>query len=164
MSMQQAIAVANQTVQLATQATTNVPFAEPKTSGFWINIDELAQAPYLDASGNFAQLGTDVNLIEADTSFGDLNNDGYDDAAVIVEQATAGNASAPGGATDYALATVLNQSGSLFNIADLALGPNVQIFSHHIESGGIVDLDMQIGSQPRATYQYQLVGNRLMEI
>lgn len=159
--MQQAIAAANRTVQLATQATTEVPFAEPQTSGLWINIDELAQAPYLDASGKYAQLGTTVNLIEADTSFGDLNNDGHDDAAVIVQQSAPSNGS---GAAGYALAAVLNQNGSLFNIANMPLGPNVQIISHEIVSGGIIELKLQIGNQPPATYQYELVGNQLMKI
>lgn len=155
---QQAVAIANQTVQLSTQAMATIPFAVPRKSGIWTNIDDVKSAPYLDFTNRYTPLGKAVSLIEEDTSFGDLNNDGFDDAAVVVQRTDAN------GATTIALAAVLNQSGSMFNIADLPLGKTVEIFSHHVISNGIIELDIQADGGSRAIRHYQLIGNQIVEL
>ena len=158
--LQQGIMKASQTIQLnyQIQAMAKIPFPIPRNKSNWMNIDDLATAPYLDTNGIYTQLGTGVALVEEDTSFGDLNGDGLDDAAVVVQKTDVS------GHTTIALAAMLNQNSIPFDIADVTLGKNVKIFSHHVISGGTLVLDLQIDNNPRATYQYQLVGIQLMKI
>lgn len=159
-AMQQAITTGSRAVQLVvqTEAMPTIGFPIPKNSTIWPNIEDLRNAPYLDSNGHYTPDGTGVSLVETDTSFGDMNLDGFDDAAVVVQ--TTDNA----GNTSFALAAMLNQGGIMFNIGDLPLGKNVQVFSHHVVQGGSLVMDMQIDNLPRATYQYQLVGTQLMKI
>lgn len=147
-AMQRAINDAEQTLQVIAQAEAKIPFSVKKNDGIWPNIQDLANSPYLDADGNYVPLGQGVKLVEADTSFGDLNADGLDDAAVIVDKPT------PSGTPNYYLAAMLNQNGILFNIADLPLGTSTNIIAHSIKDGQII-LD---GAH------YELVGTALIKL
>lgn len=130
--MQQAVHFGSGAVQVATQATAPVDFSIPQNDSGWPNTKDLAQAPYLDAPGHWAPLGATVKLIEADTSFGDLNGDGLDDAAVIV------NRPSSNGAPNYYLAAMLNQGGIMFDVADLSLGTVLDIATHSVSHGNIL--------------------------
>lgn len=156
--VQDAIFTADQAVQLATQAVAPIPFVTPSPKSKWTNITDLRAAAYLNSAGKYELLGKNVDLIESDTSFGNLNNGPTDGAAAIVQQADGA------GHTHFALAAFLNQNHTLFNIANITLGTNVQILSHHIIDKGIISLDAVIDGTARSTYQYQLVGNQLMKI
>lgn len=159
-AVQQAIATASLTVQMATeaQAISQIHFSVPMNhASIWTTIDDLRQAAYLDVNGNYTPQGTSVGLREADTSFGPLNNDGLDDAAIFVQRTDAR------GNTTTALGAMINLNGMTFNIADRTLGKNVQIFSHHVVGGGVIELTMNVDGA-RATYRYQLVGNELLKI
>jgi hypothetical protein len=96
------------------------------------------------------RLGSGVTLLQQYTSFGDLNHDGADDAAVILAKpSTAGGAE---GGESYFLAAMLNQGGVMFDIAELPLGSTANINSHQIASGTII-----LGSN-----QYKLLGTDLL--
>lgn len=144
---QSVVHVASNAVQLVTQAAAPIDFAVPQSNSIWPNLDELAHAPYLDAPGHWVPLGSSVQLVQEDTSFGDLNGDGIDDAAVVVDRLSAS------GAPNYYLAAMLNQGGILFNIADVPLGPRLDIASHTVR-GGEIFLDNN---------SYQLLGNVLLK-
>lgn len=155
----QGVAITGQAIQLAVQAQAlpKINFAIPKNDSIWPNITDLYNAAYLDANGNYEPQGIGVGLVGEDTSFGDLNGDGYDDAAVIVKRTD------DSGNTVSALAAMLNQGGIMFNIADVPLGNNIQLFSHHIVQGGTIVLDAQVDALPRATYAYRLAGEQLLK-
>ncbi|MDE2019204.1 MAG: hypothetical protein KGJ13_02535 [Patescibacteria group bacterium] len=116
-------------VQLVTQAAAPIDFSVPQNNGIWPNTADLVQAPYLDGQGRWSRLGSTVQLIPADTSFGDLNGDGLDDAIVVVNRPTALGTSA------YYLAAMLNQGGIMFNIADYPLGQGFTMASHTVRDG-----------------------------
>ena len=151
-AQQQAVSVGNQVVQMSTQALANISFPVPQNDNAAPNIKDLQNAPYLAASGKWVRLGQGVTLVSSSTSFGDLNGDGFDDAAVLVQR------SLPDGSSDFALAALINQGGILFNIADAPLGTSVQIFSHTIQSGEFV-VDMQVKGRTRSVRHYDLLGN-----
>lgn len=168
----QAVQISNQVQAMGTGTAVMAPGVTPTTTStaslvttasaptgtIWTSITQLRNASYLDANGKLTPLGTGVALVESDTSFGDLNNDGYDDAAVIVQSTDSQ------GNTTFELAAMINQkNGTVANVADISLGKNVQVFSHHVESAGVIVLNAQIGNQPAATTTYQLVGNQLMK-
>ena len=159
-TVRQTVAITTQAIQIYAQAQAmpKINFPITKNDSIWPNIKDLYNTAYLDVNGNYVAQGAGVNIVSEDTSFGDINGDGFDDAAIIVQR-TDGN----GGAT-FALAAMLNQGGIMFNIADVTLGSSVQVFSHRVAPGGDIVLDMQIGDQPRATYTYQLFGNALVKI
>jgi hypothetical protein len=152
----QTVALANRVIQLEAQvqAAPKITFSVPPNTSIWPNIVDVTNSAYLNAAGSYSRVGTDISLDEGSLSFGDLNSDGFDDAALLVERVAAD------GTPTFALAAMLNQGGVMFNIADIDLGKTVVVYSHHIVSGQII-LDMQIDTQPRAVYTYQLLGNTL---
>lgn len=155
----QLIALGSRTVQLAAQAVAPINFAVPANNSTWPNVNDLLVAPYLAANGAYVQQGSSAKLDQGSISFGDLNNDGLDDAAAIVTRPAAS------GATENVLAMFINQNNIMFNIADLSLGTSpVTVYSHHVASGGLFTMDMQIAGGARATSTYQLLGNRILKV
>ena len=144
---QQAVSFGSNAVQVVTQAAAPVGFPVPRNNSIWPNIQDLAGAPYIDASGHWVQLGQTVQLAPQYTSFGDLNNDGVDDAAVIV------NRPSSGGAPNYFLAAMLNQGGIMFNVADFPLGTSINIASHSV-AGEAILLNNE---------RYELLGNTIIK-
>lgn len=142
---QQAVHFGSQAVQIVTQAASPITFQVPQNDSIWPNMKDLANAPYRDASGHWVRLGATAQIVQEYTSFGDLNHDGLDDAAVIV------NRPSSSGTPNYFLAAMLNQGGILFNIADFPLGPNLNISSHSITGGSIL-----LNGAP-----YELLGNAI---
>ena len=126
--LQSTVNLGSNTVQLVTQAAAPIDFPVPQNDSIWPNAKDLLRAPYLNAPGHWSPLGSAVQLMQADTSFGDLNQDGLDDAAVIVDRPSAG-------AAHYYLAAMLNQGGILFNIADYPLGSSLTVATHTISNG-----------------------------
>jgi hypothetical protein len=149
-----------------------------------LTLDVLANAEYHSAAleadeANF-QLEDGIHYIphlpeESDSAwfislsnrmaYGDLNADGVQDAAVILE-------SQRGGSGHFReLAVVLNQDGKPFNVASTYLGDRVGINSIDIQSG-IIILDMVVhgpndplmGPSVKATFKYQLVGDQLVDL
>jgi hypothetical protein len=169
----QAITAANQAVALAGQAAAQTAQTPPSSqsvqaqvtvveatstgsTNIWPNYNWLEQAQYIDLSGAKVLLGgTSVHLFGDYISFGDVNNDGLDDAVVIVQRSTDGiNFS-------YAIAVMLNQRGWLTNVADLALPGAPTIYDHRVLNGKF-QIDMQVGSATRQVYYYKLVGSTLV--
>ncbi len=143
-------------VQIAAQAAAPVPFVVTPNDGAWPNVKDLLNAPYRNASGVWVREGQGVALDQSSVSFGDLNADGMDDAAVVVKR------TGPNGTVEYALAALLNQGGIMFNIADLPLtsGTAPTVYNHRIVNGAIV-LDWQKAGGARATSTYVLFGDEL---
>lgn len=155
----QIVALGNRTVQIAVQAIAPINFTVPANGSIWPNVNELLAAPYLDASGKYVPQGSSAKLDQGSISFGDLNNDGLDDAAAIVTRPAAG------GATESVLAMFINQDNIMFNIADLSLGTSpVTLYSHYVVSGGLLTMDMQAAGGARATTTYQLLGDRILQV
>ena len=156
---ERAVITAEHAVQISTQAEAmpSIGFSVPKNTSIWPTTSDLMQAPYRSADGSWVPLGNSVQLMAPSTSFGDINSDGLDDAAVIVKQTT------KDGSSRYALAAMLNQDNILFNVADLPLAPAVEIYSHNIQ-GNQISIDMKIGDTVRATYRYELLGNQLISL
>jgi len=134
--------------EIVEQAKNPVNFAVRENSSIWTNITDLLSAQYLDAKGNWVRIGSGVSLLSEYTTFGDLNNDGFDDAAVIVNKPGAD------GAPHIFLAAMLNRGKTLFNIADFPLGNSVHITSHQVTNGKIV-LDGN---------KYELLGRELEKV
>jgi len=150
--MRSAVNIGSHSVQIVAQVRAPIDFAVTPNSSIWPNINDLVNAPYLDANGNYMRLGSDaagtastVSLLEQYTSFGDINNDGVDDAAVIVNRPNAA------GTPNYFLAAMLNQGGIMFNITDYPLGNTINITTHKVISGNIM-IDGK---------QYDLLGDQL---
>ena len=150
------VGVANRSVQLAAQAAAPIGFTVPHNTDIWPTIEDLMQAAYLSPGGAYIHEGPFATLVQSTVSFGDLNGDGLDDAAGIVDLSNAGSKPMP-----Y-LAMFLNQNGVMFNIADLPLGASTTVYSHSI-MGGVLTMDMQIAGQPRSTSTYVLWGDRIMK-
>ncbi len=158
---QQVVTMASHVVQVSTQATAVIPFTVPPDPSIYPSYDDLVNAPYLDTSGTYVQLGASstVKLEDDYISFGDMNGDGFDDAGVVLKRF------APDGSVSYALGAMLNQDGIMFNIADYPLGSTLPaIQSHMIAAGGDYVLNMQFSGMPAATFTYQLVGNQLLKV
>jgi hypothetical protein len=160
-TLQEAVALTNQSIQIAAQveAAPRINFPVTPNNGFQPNITDVYNSAFLDPNGNYVQLSPTAVLIPGDTSFGDLNGDGVDDAAVVVQEMDAN------GNWSTQLAALLNQGGVMFNIADaeLAAGTStLQIFSHNIVGGEVV-LNMQVGNGPIETSTYMLVGEQLVK-
>jgi hypothetical protein len=150
------VGIANRSVQLAAQAEAPIDFVVPKNTDMWPTVGDLMQSAYRNADGAYVHEGPSATLVQSTVSFGDLNGDGFDDAAGIVELPGPGSVPAP-----Y-LAMFLNQNGVMFNIADLPLGASTTVYSHHIMNG-VLTMDMQIAGHPRATSTYALWGNRIVQ-
>jgi hypothetical protein len=148
--------VGNQAVQLAAQgiAMQDPNFQPARNTSMWPNVAELVSAAYRDGNGKWTKAGPSISPIQTDTSFGDLNKDGFDDASIIVKKTT-------GKGTVTSLAILLNQGGTMFNIADVDLGSTATIYSHSIASGTVM-LDMQTDSGPRVIYYYALIGEEIV--
>lgn len=98
------------------------------------------------------------------SSIGDLNGDGADDAAVIL-------VSAPGGSGTFLdLAAVLNESGKPVNVATTFLGDRTQVKSFSVSSG-YIDIsavthgedDPMCCPTKQVSWSYQLQGNELVD-
>ena len=140
---QQVVTMASHVVQMSTQATAVIPFTVAKNDSPYPDYNDLVNSPYLDTDGNYVHLGTSstVKLENYYISFGDMNNDGVDDAAVVLKRF------ASDGSVSYALGAMLNQGGIVFNIADYSLGSTLPtINSHHVVEGGDYVLNMQSGT------------------
>lgn len=157
----QVVTLASHVVQMSTQAAAVVPFTVVPDKSIYPGYDDLLNSPYLATDGQYVHLGTSstVKLENYYISFGDLNNDGLDDAGVVLKRF------APDGTASYALGAMLNQNGILFNIADYPLGSTLPtINSHQIVEGGGYVLNMQSGTGPAVTSTYMLLGNQLLKV
>lgn len=154
----QIVSLGSRTVQIATQAAAPISFVVPANNSIWPNLNDVLVAPYLDANGKYVRQGASAKLDQGSLSFGDLNDDGLDDAAAIVTRPAAN------GATESVLAMFLNQKSIMFNIADLSLGTSpVTLYSHHVVSNGLFEIDMQAAGGARATATYMLLGNQILK-
>lgn len=93
-------------------------------------------------------------------AFGDLNNDGQEDAAVIL----VGRAGGTG--THREVAVILNQNGIGNNVAGQYLGDRTVIHSFIINKSGVISVDMtpwEGGSGQRRVAKYKLLGDKLTE-
>ena len=142
-----AVHIGSKAVQTVVQETADIPFAITPNDSAAPTAKEVVNAPYRDAFGKWTKLGSSVKLMEQYLSFGDLNYDGSDDAAVVVNKPDA-----KGGA-HYFLAAMLNQGGIMFDIAEAPLGSTINITNHRVASGEIV-LD---GAH------YELLGEELLK-
>jgi hypothetical protein len=157
----QTVAIASRAVQLSAQAEAmpKIPFAIPPNDSNAPNMKDLLQAAYIDPAGAYvpASAGSDVGIVQEDTSFGDLNADGLDDAVTVVQRTdSAGN-------TTFALAAMLNQGGMMFNIDDVPLGSTVAVFSHNIVQGGDLVITMSVDNAAAETSTYYLLGDELLK-
>jgi len=112
--------------------------------------EPLAGEPQADY---FVKLDTDYVV------FGDLNNDGQEDAIVILVSRAGGTG------TFRQLAVMLNSNGSPSNVANQDLGDRTAINSLTISSG-VISVDMAHwdgGTGTRKTVNYKLSGNKLVE-
>jgi hypothetical protein len=158
---QATVAIASRAVQLSAQAEAmpKIGFAIPPNDSNAPSIKDLLQAAYIDPTGAYVPVAdSDVALIQGDTSFGDLNADGFDDAVAVVQRTNAA------GNTTFALATLLNQGGMMFNIDDVPLGSTVQVYSHNIVQGGDFVINMSIDGAAAQTSTYYLLGDELMKV
>jgi hypothetical protein len=155
----QIIQVSQKSIQLSAEAIgmSHVTFAIPQNNSIWPSAVEVDYAPYLDTNGTYVHEGTNVKTLDQYLSFGDMNNDGLDDAAVLVQKIDAN------GKSTYALATVLNEGTIFFNIADFDLGATEpQIASHAIVNGKLV-LSIQKGDTSYTTSTYELFGDQIFK-
>ena len=97
--------------------------------------------------------------------FGDLNDDGVEDAVVILNTYAGGNRSF------MELAAVLNRDGAPYNIASIDMGYSVPINFLSIESGNIIIDMMTYGPNDamccpteRKVFRYKLSGWELVQI
>jgi hypothetical protein len=158
---QQVVTMASHVVQMSTQATAVIPFTVAKNDSAYPDYNDLVNSPYLDVNGKYVQLGVSstVKLENNYISFGDLNGDVVDDAAVLVKRF------ANDGTVSYAIAAMLNQGGILFNIADYPLGGTFPtINSHEIVQGGDFVLGTQLPGAPAVTSTYELLGDQVIKV
>jgi hypothetical protein len=171
----QALALANQSVQLATLETRNPADALAMTVNIWPTAAKLRTAAYLDESGRTVHLGTGsmyyypgasggddpnhfMQFIDSAISFGDLNNDGNDDAVAILKVHT------PDGVTRFGAAAMLNHNGNLYEIGAAPLGISSldEITDHRITADIFtITFSATVGA-PATTQSYQLIGNRFV--
>lgn len=114
----------------------------------------LRPLPGESQSDYFVKIDTDHVI------YGDVNNDGLDDAVVILVSRAGGTG------TFRDLAIVLNQNGTPNNIANQYLGDRTAINSLEIQSG-VISVDMTLwgsGTGVRKTVNYKLSGNKLIEL
>ena len=137
---EQAVVAAEHAIQISTQAEAmpNIGFSVPHNTSIWPTVGDILQAPYRAADGGWVSAGQNVQLVFPSISFGDINGDGVDDAAIVIKQITSD------GSLRYALAAMLNQNNILFNIADFPLGNAVEVHSHSIQNNQIM-IDVKAG-------------------
>lgn len=103
-------------------------------------------------------------LVTDNVAFGDINSDGKEDAAVILESNSGGSG------FFYQLAIVINQDGKAYNTANKDIGDRVIINSIDIQSG-VITIDMVTHSPGDAlccpslekVVKYKLSGDKLVE-
>jgi len=142
---------------------------ELKNSEYYVSVfEETVQLedgyyfrPWLPDSAT----GLRVEILDEKIAFGDLNNDGKEDAAVIVYSSGGGS----GGFRD--LAVVINESGKPSGLTSKFLGDRVMINSITIQSG-VITLDMVVHGPEdglccpsvEKIFKYELSENQLMEL
>ncbi len=158
---QATVAIASRAIQLSAQAEAmpKIPFAIPPNTSNAPNMKDLLQTAYIDLTGAYVPpIANDVGVVQEDTSFGDLNADGYDDAVTVVQRTdSAGN-------TTFALAAMLNEGGMMFNVDDVPLGSTVHLNSHDIVQGGDLIINMSVNGAAAQTSTYYLLGDQLLKI
>ena len=111
-------------------------------------------------------LGLPESIMVTDSvAFGDINSDGEEDAAVILESNLGGSG------FFYQLAIMINRDGKPYNIANKDLGDRVVINSVDIQSG-VITIDMVAHSPGDALccpslekiVKYKLSGDKLVEL
>jgi hypothetical protein len=154
-----AINIVEHSIQIATQAEAmnDIHFQIPKNNGIWPSALDLKQTAYRGTNGFWAPISNNLSIVGETISFGDINNDGFDDAAVVMKQIN------PDKSANYFLALMLNQGNILFNIANIQLGSSVQIFGHKITNNKIL-YDMKIGNSAKKVYNYELLGNQVITL
>ena len=106
-----------------------------------------------------------IKIIEDKIAFGDLNEDGREDVAIIL------NSHGGGSGSFYELVVIINDSGEPSYVSCQALGDRVIINSVVIQSG-IINLDMVVHGPNdglccpsiEKTVKYELSENQLVEI
>ncbi|MFA6354386.1 MAG: hypothetical protein WCX12_01725 [Candidatus Paceibacterota bacterium] len=153
----QSLTSVSQAIQLSSQVLSYDERNHPVASkSIWPNFDQLLSASYLNRDGKRVALGDGVRLADSFLSFGDLNEDGLDDAVVVLKMDDGK------GGIDYWLGAMLNKAGVLFNIVNKPIGKNVEIYSHHVESGQFT-VDMKVDPSARKIYRFKLVGSEFRE-
>lgn len=154
------VAIAGRAIQLSAQAEAmpKIGFTIPPNDSNAPNMKDLMQTAYIDETGAYVPaVGADVGVVQGDTSFGDLNDDGFDDAVTVVQRTDSS------GNTTFALATMLNQGSIMFNINDVPLGSTVQVYSHNIVQGGDFVINMSVDGAAAQTSTYYLLGDQLLK-
>ncbi|MDD5739036.1 MAG: hypothetical protein PHY72_03925 [Candidatus Pacebacteria bacterium] len=134
-------------------------------------LKNIEYCPYIDFGGKCIKLvngiyqtkpsSIEYTKIEDNyTAYGDLNNDGQEDATIVIVEY--------GGGTGFfrTLVAVLNQNGKAFVVAMQYLGDRTAINSITITSG-IITIDMTPwggGTGVRKVVQYKLSGDKLIEV
>ena len=98
-----------------------------------------------------------TKLDDQHVAFGDLNNDGHDDAAVILTSMAGKDRVYP------VLSVMLNQNGSAEFVAGAELGQGVKINSLSIKNGKIEVAEILSGSNDSKTLIYRLDGSQLVQ-
>jgi hypothetical protein len=137
----QILSTATQAVELA-----SLEAGTPSTASIAPNLERLQAAEYLDKNGIRTHLDGTMLLVSGYISFGDLDHDTNDDAIVLIKDAHTSPAS-------YHLAVMLNNHGSLFNVANLPLPNLKEIYTHQIQ-GGIFTLEYSTTDGVRKTVKY----------
>lgn len=156
-----AVALAGQAVQLASLAQNSeliARLAENTNHNIWPNATRLRNAYYPDTKGTLVLPGGEVQILDAYTSFGDLNGDAVDDAMVVLKITSLG------GTSQYRLGAMVNQDGFIYYAAGYGLGELPEIHEHHIVPGGTFTFDATRRGMPRTTETYRLVGNTLVSL
>jgi len=148
-----ALRLASQSIQLSSLVVIyDTGKAQAPSTNIWPSSNRLANSKYLDRSGNLVSPGGPIAVMDSYTSFGDLNGDGLDDAAVIIREVD-----------EYVLAGMVNQSGILFNVGRLPLGKSLFMYDHRVVDG-IFNLDVKLGEGVRKVFKYKLLGGKFIEI
>jgi len=142
------------TITAAVEVVT--PIVNDPLKSYWPNYERLTQSYYTDLNQNQVLPGNIVQPRYEHLSFGDLNNDGRDDAMVIVERI------ADNGTIIQSLAPMINSGNSLVNIDNLTLGYNVAVYSHRITNGRY-KLEASVDGTTFTRY-YQLFGDELRQV
>jgi hypothetical protein len=147
----------------------------PQDCAIKLTLDVLSNAEYYSSNtlpglriklvnGTYQEKPPLEGLTKLETNYivyGDLNNDGQEDAVVVLAT------SAGGTGLFRELEAVLNQNGKAFNVAMQDLGDRPIIYSITIESGIIIiDLTLWEGGRAgvRTVVKYKLSGDKLQEV
>ncbi len=154
----QFLASVSQAIQLSSQVLNyDEKNQQIASKSIWPNYEQLLSAFYLSRDGKRVHLNNGVWLAEDSLSFGDINEDGIDDAVVILKMDD------EKGERNYWLGAMLNKAGVLFNIVNTPIGKNIEVYSHHVEFEQFT-IDMKVDSAARKIYHFKLLGNEFKEI